>query len=147
MPDSSLCIELEWIAFCFYILCVSQDLLTEISTFFQNIPEEGMLMMLIDFYKEDPAGKKWIHFAKIDILTVVLITVQFFWDKAPSWLVNRYRCFRGDCLLHLQDACNSKPFANWHDIIPQKLESECTTPSLTSPEWVKFAWYCRLVIL
>jgi hypothetical protein len=58
MPDSSLCIELEWIAFCFYILCVSQDLLTEISTFFQNIPEEGMLMMLIDFYKEDPAGKK-----------------------------------------------------------------------------------------
>jgi hypothetical protein len=57
VPNGSLCVELEWIGSFFSILCVSQDLFTDVSTTFKKLPEKGILMMLIHSYNEDPADK------------------------------------------------------------------------------------------
>jgi hypothetical protein len=63
---------------------------------------------------------RWYNMMMIcEVLTDALIMFQGFWDMIPRQLVCRYQCFRGDCFLQLQGACNQILFTNWHGIIPQ----------------------------
>ena len=62
----------------------------------------------------------WIDYVSVEVLTAALIMIQVFWDTMSCRLVCSYECFRGDCFLQLQVACNPRLFTNWHGIIPQK---------------------------
>lgn len=111
VPNNSLHVELEWIASCFCILCVSQDLFTDSCAFSKNYQIKKFWWC---------CRQKWIYYVGVEVLTEALIVIRVFWETMPHQLVCSYQCFRGECFFQLQGACNPRLFTNWHGIIPQK---------------------------
>lgn len=119
VPNNSLHVELEWIASCFCILCVSQDLFTDICAFLKNYQRKKFWWCL------HMNTRKTLQ-AKLNILCGCwgphrsTNNDSSFWDTMPCQLVRSYQCFRGECFLQLQGACNPRLFTNWHGIILKK---------------------------